>query len=289
MPQKLIMCKWLPASGKSTWAKEYVKSTAKSVRINNDDLRKLLYSDIFTNENEKALWIVRETMILDYLDRWYTVVVDNTNINPIHELNYRDIANDYKIPFEVKEFPVDVQTCIDRDRLRGDDSVWENVIRDMAKKWNYYPEPPREFEKIVQSFWEDAFIVDMDGTLAYINDRNPYDYSKVSTDGCYSDIREIINWLFLHCHKKIIIVSGRKEECREDTENWLKMNSICYNELHMRKSSDNRKDSIVKYEILVNDIIPKYYVKGVFDDRDQVVKMWREAGLRCYQVNYGNF
>jgi len=56
----------------------------------------------------------------------------------------------------------------------------------------------------------------------------------------------------------------------------------------MRKAGDNRKDSIVKYEIL-QELIKEYYIEYVFDDRDQVVKMWREAGLRCLQVAPGNF
>jgi phosphoserine phosphatase len=49
-----------------------------------------------------------------------------------------------------------------------------------------------------------------------------------------------------------------------------------------------RKDSIVKYEIL-QEIVKEYFIPFVFDDRDQVVRMWREAGLRCLQVASGNF
>lgn len=56
----------------------------------------------------------------------------------------------------------------------------------------------------------------------------------------------------------------------------------------MRKESDSRKDSYVKYEILQN-LIENYCIVYVIDDRDQVVKMWREAGLRCLQVAPGNF
>lgn len=99
-----------------------------------------------------------------------------------------------KVIFEIKEFAVDVQTCIDRDKLR-DNPVGEKVIRDMAKRNMYYPEPPREFEKVVQSFGNPCYIFDIDGTLAYMNDRNPYDYSKVSTDGCHQDVADIADIL----------------------------------------------------------------------------------------------
>ena len=57
----------------------------------------------------------------------------------------------------------------------------------------------------------------------------------------------------------------------------------------MRKNGDSRRDSIVKEEIFWNDIEPKYNVLAVFDDRDQVVKMWRELGIKCFQCEYGNF
>lgn len=287
--QKLIMCKGLPASGKSTWAKEYVKSTAKSVRINNDDLRASFYGRKFDKEDENMISQIRIDIIRDYIVRWYTVVVDNTNLNPIHEQSLRELTSDINwIKFEIKEFAVDVQTCIERDKLRGEASVGEKVIRDMAKRWNYYPEPPREFDKVVQGFGKDAFIFDIDGTLAYMNGRNPYDYTKVSTDGVHHDVAIMAQSLENMWHK-IVICSWRKDDCRKETEDWLIKNKIPFDLLLMRKSDDNRNDAIVKYEMLVNDIIPHYFIHWVFDDRDRVVKMWREAGLRCYQVNYGSF
>jgi hypothetical protein len=76
----------------------------------------------------------------------------------------------------------------------------------MAKRWNYYPEPPREFDKVVQSFGEEAFIFDIDGTLAYMNGRSPFDYTKVSTDGCHSDIADL-SILLKNNQYKIIICS----------------------------------------------------------------------------------
>ena len=37
-------------------------------------------------------------------------------------------------------------------------------------------------------------------------------------------------------------------------------------------------------------LLSEYDVAGVLDDRDQVVKMWRnELGLTCLQVAEGNF
>lgn len=284
MSQKLIMCRGLPWSGKSTWAKEYVKSTAKSVRINNDDLRASFYGRKFNRDDEDFITWIRERAVEDALKSGFTVVVDNTNLNPIHEEFLRLMADKHSVVFEIKEFAVDVQTCIDRDKLRWDKSVGEKVIRDMAKKYNYYPEPPREFDRVVQSFWESCIIVDIDWTIAKMGDRNPYDYTKVHLDTPHNDIILLIDMIKSIGKYKVVLCSGRKDDCREETIKWLSDVGFHYDELLMRKSDDNRKDSIVKYEILVNDIIPKYFVEYVFDDRNQVVKMWREAGLRCLQV-----
>ena len=57
----------------------------------------------------------------------------------------------------------------------------------------------------------------------------------------------------------------------------------------MREKGDHRGDEIVKKEIYDNQIKPIYDVMCVFDDRDKVVKMWRDEGLLCCQVYYGDF
>jgi hypothetical protein len=57
----------------------------------------------------------------------------------------------------------------------------------------------------------------------------------------------------------------------------------------MRKADDYRKDSIIKKEIYDNDIFPRYNVLFVYDDRNQVVEMWRGLGVKVFQVELGNF
>lgn len=133
-----------------------------------------------------------------------------------------------------------------------------------------------------------AAIFDLDGTLAHRNDRSPYDMSKVSEDSVDPYLAWLVGLHLQHGYR-IIIVSGRDSVCWEDTVNWLAKYGIKYDELHMRPEGDNRKDSIVKLEIYENEIKGKYSVECVYDDRDQVVKMWREQGLRVFQVAEGAF
>lgn len=77
--------------------------------------------------------------------------------------------------------------------------------------------------------------------------------------------------------------------CDTMTEKWLLDNNVMYHKLHMRKTGDGRKDSIIKEEIFWEHIEPKYNVIGVFEDRSRVVDMWRSLGLKTFQVEYGNF
>jgi uncharacterized HAD superfamily protein len=133
-----------------------------------------------------------------------------------------------------------------------------------------------------------AIIVDIDGTLAHMVDRSPYDPSKYHTDIVDSVIRDIV-----HRYKtdgySVVICSGRHDTYREVTAQWLSDNAILYDKLLMRKEKDNRNDSIVKEELFEEHIKPYYIVQFVMDDRNRVVDMWRKKGLKCLQVAPGDF
>ena len=101
-------------------------------------------------------------------------------------------------------------------------------------------------------------------------------------------VKEIVN-LFSKSGRSIIICSGRKSSSREVLQTWLEHNLIPFDGIFMRDKDDNRKDSIIKQEIYLRDIEPFYDVFLILDDRDQVVKMWRDLGLKCLQVQEGNF
>ena len=129
-----------------------------------------------------------------------------------------------------------------------------------------------------------AIMVDIDGTLAHMDGRSPYDYSKVSED-LFDDVIADIT----RKYKNVVVMSGRPEDCREDTENWLRKHAVRFNQLLMRTSGDNREDSIIKLELFKEHVEPKYQILFVLDDRNRVVKMWRDNGLKCLQVAEGDF
>ena len=135
-----------------------------------------------------------------------------------------------------------------------------------------------------------AVICDIDGTLADLGSRHPFDYDNVDKDSVKHATAELLR--ILHAAGlKIILVSGREASSRRKTIAWLAVNEIPWHELAMRKSGDFRKDTIIKREMYKNRIRDAYDVLFVLDDRDQVVEMSapKKLNLPCFQVDYGNF
>lgn len=131
-------------------------------------------------------------------------------------------------------------------------------------------------------------ICDIDGTLAIKGDRSPFDWQRVGEDKLNTTINKVL--LALGHANDIIFFSGRDGSCADLTRKWLEENGWPYAKLFTRAAGDMRKDSIVKRELYDQHIVGKYSVLCVLDDRDQVVRMWRdELGLTCLQVAYGDF
>ncbi|MER7164725.1 hypothetical protein ABT336_01425 [Micromonospora sp. NPDC000207] len=135
-----------------------------------------------------------------------------------------------------------------------------------------------------------AVLVDIDGTLALRGDRSPFDWGRVGEDLPNPAVVELVQTLAAAGRHRIILLSGRDEVCRWQTELWLDAQRVPYDDLHLRPQRDNRKDSVVKAEMYRTLVRDRYEVAFVLDDRDQVVRMWRdEFGLTCLQVAEGDF
>lgn len=286
---KIILLKGLPGSGKSTWAREQVaKSNGRIKRVNKDDLRAMLDGGQWSRENEVHVCAARDALIHQFLKEGKDVIVDDTNFSPVHEARMKEIASAVgvrtPITVEVKLFDVPLDECIARDAKR-EKPVGERVIREMHEK--YFQKPARKVRVRDESL-QRAIICDIDGTLAHMTNRGPFDWDRVGDDALDENVSDLM-YLFYDAGYKIIIVSGREDVCREATEEWLDKKSVRYDRLYMRAAGDHRKDSIIKKEIFDMYINPIFDVRFVLDDRNQVVEMWRAEGLKCLQVEEGNF
>lgn len=293
------MLRGLPASGKSTWAKEQVdKGGGKVKRINKDDLRAMVDNGKWSKGNERDILDIRDRVISYFLVLGKTVIVDDTNLDPKHEKSLREIADTFNaeftrgnfddhrtaVEFEIKDFDTDVDECILRDAGRPN-PVGKKVILDMYNRYILPKQPKFDYDAQLDFI----YLCDIDGTIALHNGRSPYDETLVSKDEPNIPVaRTIVSLVNAGCI--IAFVSGRHEGYRTDTSNWItKWLNIKDPVIFMRKDEDMRADYIVKKELYEENIKGKYNVVAIFDDREQVVKMWRKLGLTVFQVAEGKF
>lgn len=277
---KLVMMKGLPGSGKSTYARELVEKKGY-IRINKDDLRGMMSNGVWNGKREKRVVAIRDFIIRDVLESGGNVVVDDTNYG--WEDRLRALAKEYGAVFEIIDVDTDVEECIKRDLKRAN-SVGASVI------WRMYYEhvsPPEKYVAPEGSM--EVILCDLDGTLALMNDeknsRSPYDWKRVGEDAVCPAVSHILHQMQSGYESRpVILVSGRDEVCRSETEAWLEKHEIKYEALFMRPAGDMRKDIIIKREIFDREIRDKYDVLFVLDDRISVCRQWHQLGLRLLRL-----
>lgn len=292
--KELVMFRGLPASGKSTEARDQLKSlysNKSAVIVNKDSLRTMLHDDTWSKGNEKITVAVRDAIIKTVLDKGLSVIVDDTNLAPVHEERLRHLAKEGCAEFKPMDLThVPLETCLERDKKRQK-WVGEAVIR---KMYNDYLRPAVEPEPVNHKLpW--CVIVDIDGTIAKSKDRGPFEWKKVGQDDPRLHVMDAVNGVSLHGNDTIVFLSGRDSVCRDETERWLAAAHGVYLEpttgpfLYMRPEGDMRKDYVVKKELYEKYILGRYNVRAVFDDRPQVIRLWRDIGLgdRLFDVGTG--
>jgi len=143
-------------------------------------------------------------------------------------------------------------------------------------------------------------IFDLDGTLANIDKRRTlatkngkmnwnvfFNPDNIDLDTPNQAVINMANILYSQDYI-IYILSGRSDKTYQATIAWLDKHKVNYDLLIMRPQNQlYKKDSDLKQSWL--DTIGKDRVSMVFDDRQQVVDMWRQNGLPTFQVADGDF
>lgn len=312
--KKVMILTGLSGSGKSTFARQFCAQNPNWLRVNRDDLRRSLlsvslpeywqtWSEREKNRVENVVNELQKTAILDGLARGWHILIDNTNLKLSYVNEFRQLLNEHVDAVEISYQLIDVPVgeCIQRDKYR-DDSVGEAVIRKQAeqlavmkKNFRFRSETltrPDVFQRIQDETLPRCILVDIDGTVAAMGNRSPFDWHRVGVDTPKWPIINLVKSMKASGYA-IVFFSGRDAVCRPETTDWICLHfgwpSTDF-ELVMRPQNDNRKDAIVKAELFEQHIAGRYYVEFVVDDRQQVVDMWRRTmGLTCVQVDYGNF
>jgi predicted kinase len=264
----------------------------------------------WSNGNEQFVLDTRDYIVREALKQGKSVIVDDTNLSIKHQDRLESLVAHVNrgIDIELVLFDVPVEECIKRDSQRsGVAKVGAKIIQSMAKSFELRKAglPFSKFKvttmqntaqlttNTVELVKHDPslptiVIYDIDGTVALMKHRSPFDWSRVHEDAVNEPVADLVRTCYLAGYP-VFAVSGRDGSCRDLTENWLRANDIPFDGLHMRSAGDMRKDSVVKMEIFDNHFRGKYNIKFVLDDRNQVVQMWRSLGLTCLQVADGDF
>lgn len=294
----------ISGAGKTTISNQLM--VGDSIRVNRDDLRKTLFNVNQNDEGyynrkdihkcEKFVTLVQEQIIYDALTQNRSVVIDNTNVKASY---IRDFIRKFNHMDSIQLVFVDVDKNVAKERVM-DRNGWtdKTQVDYIDRQFDSYLKVKREFhgdrlfymkdspEVIFDKNLPSAFLVDIDGTVALKGDRDIFDDSKLHLDTVIEPVKQVLDGLHNKGHK-IIYVSGRQNSSYESTKKWLEDNELWYtdSEMYMRKTKDQRTDSIIKEEIVRNEIVPRYNVQGVFDDRIQVTREYYRLGIFVFNVN----
>lgn len=303
MQKAVIAPRGIPASGKTTWVTQQMNNAAPgtSARINNDDLAQMLYGVPFgfrSDATSQMLESLRKKMLTSLLKNPEIEVVflDNTNLSVSALRRLEAVAQQHGAVFAVNDEFLATPLAVALERnARRDTPVPGNVIQDMHKQavklraWNF-PRLPD-----IQPYHNNlglpsTIVVDIDGTLAIKSpERDIHDYTQVHLDSPNTPVVRLVN-MFIDKGHHVTIMSGRSEDCRDVTEQWLAKHLGPDLPLHMRPSRDHRPDWIIKYELFQQHVANRFHVRFVLDDRDQVITLWRDRlQLPTFQVAHGDF
>ncbi len=293
---KLIMMRGLPASGKSTRAKEIIEETGNTIRVNRDLLRKMLHFDKWTGSNESITIAMSEMIALQCLTCGINVIIDDTNLGERHKRIWSDIAKRMDAKFQIEEMNVDIKELFERDANR-ENSVGKHVILSLAIQHGLLG--PENFG--TKNKW---IICDLDGTLADISHRlcfvktNPKDWKSffdaIPQDKVIVENKKILSD-FIDEGYPIIFVSGRPDSHRKETKDWIEnevfgnkifREGVEYATILMRRKTDHRPDNQIKEEILKTYFKPEN-IECVIDDRPRVIEMWRSHDIKVIDVGHG--
>lgn len=285
---KLIIMQGLPASGKSTRAKEIMEKYGNVVRVNRDLLRKMLHFDKWTGYNESLTRAMASAIAKECLIAGVNVIIDDTNLNAGTLTSWIDMAKRMNQKYELEEMQTPWEICVERDEKR-ENSVGRSVIVGMALKAGLYPKPEKG-----------VILCDLDGTLADVDHRLHFvkNVEKKDWDGFFNAIpkdklrKEVADMVLKHeeAGRKIFIITARPERFRDLTETWLEKKFKGYRfweAIIMRPDGDSRPDTEIKSKMLETYFPDISWIKEVIDDRPSVIRMWKEKGLKVVDVGPG--
>lgn len=238
------------ASGKSTYAKEFVQNNPSYKIVNRDKLREMLFGyneeNVFEyylskemSKNEKLITTFQTTVMRQLLAQDFNIIVDNTNLDKNFLQQLLDEFPQCEFSFEFIGLDLSLEELIERDsqRLRkvGADVIkkqwdkmigFDNILLGESKMLS----PSFEIVPYVADESKPSVIIcDLDGTLADYHSTRPaygFEPSLIALDKVIEPVATIVDNMGIFGLSKIIFLSGRTNNYYEETLKWL-CNNLC--------------------------------------------------------------
>jgi predicted kinase len=297
MTQNVYLTIGIPASGKTTWARDFAHDDSNVIIVSRDDIRHA--HNWKSGFDEDRVTQIHRNQIEVALLHGYDVIVADTNINPRFRRKLIKFCHEHGADVILVPFPISLDEAILRDDARTEHKVGADVVtkfyNDIKSQgldmgfMQTLPVPTYAPYVHRNEVLGNAVVVDVDGTLAHMGNRNPYDESQIKEDEFDHEVAAAVQGLAKANNAAVIVVTGRTRKARRDTQEWLESYGFDYYRIETREEGDVRPDYVVKNEIYDTKIIPSFNILAVFDDRDQVVRHLRARGIKVFQVAPGRF
>lgn len=130
---KILVLQGCPSTGKSTFAKQFVKENNKWIRINKDDIRRM-FGEYWLPKRESLVESAEYSIAEEAAFYGWNIIIDDTNLNPKYIKVWKELADEFKYEIEYKEFKVSLEQALEWDSKR-ENPVGENVIKGFYKKY----------------------------------------------------------------------------------------------------------------------------------------------------------
>lgn len=278
-----------PGSGKSTSCQVYKDSG---------------WTYINQDSQGKAHMQLFEEAVLNGKD----IVVDRMDFSRNQRDRYLSIGKKYNYSTKIVVLHESHDTCFKRCMARKDhETIKEETGARGALKlfFTQYERPLKGEADIIQFEYPPgdkpkAIICDLDGTLCDVEHRRHFVRKPFGERKDWKGFFEAMSddkphwWCSDLLHKfwpgtNVVFCSGRPDNYRKLTQEWLVKYGLDIGPLLMRHRNDQRQDDVVKEIILDFEILTRYTPYFMIDDRQQVVDMWRKRGYTCLQCAAGDF
>jgi len=275
--QKILMMRGLPASGKTTYARELVEKEGY-IRINKDDIRsQLLANKEWDSKLERLVVKVEKEIARTILEKGYNLVVDDTNLPYKYEDYWRSLADGYKCKFEIKDmmWTVSMEECILRSSFRSDKPNWRDIIFRIAIQFGYWAPS------------KDVVLVDIDGTINKAKWRDCYLlFGKKDWDSYFeaskydAPNKPVLDRIYeLSSTHDVIFLTGRSEKYNGVTQDWIEKNykgdyvGILYRNPGNRFPTADFKRQMLE-EIM--EWYPRSKIKYIFEDYTPCIDVFKD-------------